>query len=445
MAISFPTVAEWTGYLETLSPPETIHLGLERMRELLERLSWRPEELPVITVGGTNGKGSTVALLESILRHAGYRVGAYLSPHLLRYHERIRIEGQDIGEAALCAGMTAVEQARGDLPLTFFEFGTAVALWVFREAPVDLAVLEVGLGGRLDAVNAVDPLAAAVTRIGIDHVEWLGPDRESIGVEKAGIFRSGRPAIVGDPAPPRSLSDVAGRLGADLWLRGVDFDGGVDGRSGSWSYRGRKIQYRELPAPGLAGSIQYGNAATALALLESLNARWPVDEPAIRAGLVHARLAGRFEWRQWDSGPAWCLDVAHNPQAAGVLADELSRRAAGIPCHLVFGMMRDKDLEGFIEPFVPLVDVFHPVGLPPPRGLGLEELTERLHARLPYARIEPWEDLPEAVMHCRQLPEPNAVYVVTGSFRTLERMIPLIESMCPSAVSGMPILEPSRT
>ena len=260
------------------------------MRELLERLSWRPEELPVITVGGTNGKGSTVALLESILRHAGYRVGAYLSPHLLRYHERIRIEGQDIGEAALCAGMTAVEQARGDLPLTFFEFGTAVALWVFREAPVDLAVLEVGLGGRLDAVNAVDPLAAAVTRIGIDHVEWLGPDRESIGVEKAGIFRSGRPAIVGDPAPPRSLSDVAGRLGADLWLRGVDFDGGVDGRSGSWSYRGRKIQYRELPAPGLAGSIQYGNAATALALLESLNARGPVDEPVGRGAPAKPRV-----------------------------------------------------------------------------------------------------------------------------------------------------------
>ncbi len=445
MAVSFPTVEEWTRYLETLSPPETIHLGLERMDELLRRLSWRPEAVPVITVGGTNGKGSTVALLESILRKAGYRVGAYLSPHLLRYHERIRIGGLDIGEEALCAGFSAVERARGDLPLTFFEFGTAVALWAFREAPVDLAVLEVGLGGRLDAVNAVDPMAAAVTAVGIDHIEWLGPDRESIGAEKAGIFRSHRPAIVGDPAPPRSLSDKAVQVGADLWLRGVDFDWMAEGRSGSWSYHGREVLYRKLPAPALAGFIQYGNAATALALLESLNSRWPVSEPAIRAGLLQARLPGRFEWRQWHPGPAWCLDVAHNPQAAGVLADELSRRTPGIPRHLVFGMMRDKDLDGFLGVLAPLVDVFHPVGLAPPRGLDLGELSRRLHARLPCARIEPWEDLPEAVMRCRQLPEPKTVYVVTGSFRTLERMIPLIESGCSPQASGRMTPGLSRT
>jgi dihydrofolate synthase/folylpolyglutamate synthase len=439
MAANFTTAAEWVRYLETLSPPETIHLGLERMRELLRRLSWGAETLPVVTVGGTNGKGSTVALAESILRHAGWRVGAYLSPHLLHYSERIRIAGQDIGEEALCAGFAAVERARGDLPLTFFEFGTAVALWAFRAAPVDLAVLEVGLGGRLDAVNAVDPLAAAVTSIGIDHIEWLGPDREAIGAEKAGIFRANRPAIVGDPDPPRSLSDRAGALGADLWLRGVDFDWVAVEGDGTWDYDGRRIHYRELPQPGLAGSFQYDNAATALAFLESLNPLWPVGEFAVRAGLTHARLPGRFEWRWWRPGPAWCLDVAHNPDAASVLARELTRRTAEGPFHLVLGMMRDKDLERFLAPFVPLIDVFHPVGLPPPRGLSLEELVRRLHARLPCARIEPWADPPEAVMRCRQLPEPKAVYVVTGSFRTLERIVPLIESLAPPDDAGAPV------
>ncbi|EQD33201.1 Folylpolyglutamate synthetase, partial [mine drainage metagenome] len=381
-------------YLESLAPPQTIHLGLERMEILLRRIGWGPSDPPALIVGGTNGKGSTVALVESILRAAGYRVGAYFSPHLLRYAERIRIHGVDIAEAPLCRAFAAAEVARGTLPLTFFEFGTATALLAFREAKLDCLVLEVGLGGRLDAVNAIDPIASAVTTVGIDHVEWLGADRESIGREKAGIFRACKPALVGDPNPPESLLDEALRVGAELVLRGRDFAWRREEAGGQWTYRSQVRERRGLPPPALLGDFQLDNAATALALVDAIAPNWPVPDPAVREGLIQARLPGRFEWRE-TGRIRWCLDVAHNPAAAATLARELGIRKESGPVHAILGMLCDKDVEGFVRELAPRVGIWHPIGLPEPRGLSASALEARVRSALPYAKIESGDPLQE--------------------------------------------------
>lgn len=425
------TVTGWLDHLESLSPPQTIHLGLERMQALLERIGWGPKDPPALVIGGTNGKGSTVAFVEAILRAAGYRVGAYFSPHLFRYEERIRINGAEIGDRPLCRAFAATEAERGTLPLTFFEFGTAAALLAFRETSLDCLVLEVGLGGRLDAVNAINPIASAVTSVGIDHVEWLGPDRESIGREKAGIFRTYKPAIVGDPDPPRSLLEEARRVGAALVLRGQDFDWQRDGETGSWSYRNQTRERLGLPEPALPGSFQLDNAATALALTDAIAQDWPVSDEAIRAGLGAARLPGRFEWRE-TGRIRWCLDVAHNPAAAATLARELRMRKEAGRVHAILGMLRDKDVEGFVRALDPEIDVWHPIGLPGPRGLPSSELAARVRAALPCARIECGDPLEELIVDGERA-QSAPVGVVTGSFRTLERMLPLIEERFPSS------------
>lgn len=416
------SAAGWIDYLESLSPPQAIQLGLARMQAVLRRIGWGPADPPALVVGGTNGKGSTVAFLEAMLRQAGYRVGAYFSPHLRHYAERIRIDGVDIDEASLCRAFAAAEEARGDLPLTFFEFGTVAALLAFRAAPLDCLVLEVGLGGRLDAVNAVDPIAAAVTSVGIDHVEWLGPDRESIGREKAGIFRSDTPAVVGDPAPPASLIGEAGRIGARLVQRDRDFGRSYPEARGPWTFWSQRGERADLPAPALGGDFQLDNASTALALLEAIEPDWPVPDEAVRAGLVEAHLPGRFEWRR--SGRIqWCLDVAHNPAAGAVLARELDRRSDAHPIHVLLGMMRDKDVAGFVRVLAPVVATWHPIGLPAPRGLAASELAARVRAALPCAKIESADPLGELLVQWEQA-EQTPLIVVTGSFRTLESVLP---------------------
>ena len=329
---------------------------------------------PLITVGGTNGKGSTCAMLERILLCAGYRVGLYTSPHLIDYYERIRIAGAPIGDAALCAAFERVEKARGGTPLTYFEFGTLAAWAAFAEAAVDALILEVGLGGRLDAVNAFDADCAIVASIDLDHMEFLGETREAIGYEKAGIFRPGRPAIVGDPQPPRSLIDHAVGAGAELQVLGRDF--GYLAEPGQWTWWGRRGRRGGLAHPALRGAVQLANASTAIAALDALAARLPVSMQDIRRGLSEVELAGRFQ--VFPGRPVVVLDVAHNPQAAGVLADNLGSMAFHPETWAVFGMLADKDISGVVERLRGRIDRWLVTSLTGPRGTSAAELAARL-------------------------------------------------------------------
>jgi len=309
-----------------------------------ERLGIRPS-CPVITVGGTNGKGSTCAMLDSMLRAAGYRVGRYTSPHLLRFNERASIDGAAADDAKLIEQFVAVEAARGEVSLTYFEFTTLAILRLFQHAQLEVMVLEVGLGGRLDTVNLVDADCAIVTSVDLDHMEFLGPTRAHIGFEKAHIYRRGRPAICADPAPPESLIAVARETGADLWLFGRDFN--YQGDRQQWSYAGRTQRRNSLPYPALRGANQLLNATGALAALESLADRLPISQQAVRQGLLTVDIAGRFQ--VLPGRPTVILDVAHNPHAAAVLAQNLDNMGFFPETHAVFGMLRDKDIRGVVE------------------------------------------------------------------------------------------------
>ena len=361
----FTTLNDWLRWQETLHP-RTIELGLERVRTVLRRLRPNAPPFAVVTVGGTNGKGSSVAFLDAILRAAGHRVGAYVSPHLLRYNERIQVDGAEADDESLCRMFARIDAVRGDVSLTYFEFGTLAALEWFWETGVDVAVLEVGLGGRLDAVNAVDADAALVTSVALDHTDWLGPDRDSIGHEKAGIYRPGRPAVCADPDPPPRLLEHARAIGARLLRVGSDYDFSHAGEI--WRWRSDAAWLDDLPLPALAGEHQLGNAAAALMVLTSLSDRLPVDAVAIRAGLTRARLPGRF---QIVPGPVeWILDVAHNPAAAAVLANQLKNRTCAGRTWAIMGLLADKDADGVIEALAGVVDEWRPVTLTGARAGG---------------------------------------------------------------------------
>ena len=404
--------------LEILAPPERMDFGLERMREAAARLGLLPLGVPAFVVGGTNGKGSVTAILAAILAASGHRVGVYTSPHLHAYRERIALDGRPLSSRAVLELLGEIRARAGDLPLTYFEITTLVALAAFRRRAPDVVVLEVGLGGRLDAVNVVDAVAAAVVSVDLDHTEWLGPDRESIGREKAGIFRSGRPALVGDPAPPASLLDAAACLGSDLWRRGEDF-GHVPGRvSGCWSYRGRRLGFEDLPPPALAGSFQTANAALALAILESVGGRFLPERRAVEAGLRAVRLPGRYEI-VGDGGRRLVFDVAHNPAAARVLAAELDREPASERSVLVLGMLADKDPVGFVRPLVPHARELVLLSLPPPRGLEARALAARLgESGLPRPTALARRG-GEALDFARACTRSGDRVLVTGSFRTV--------------------------
>lgn len=330
--------------------------------------------VPVITVGGTNGKGSTCAMLERILRCAGYRTGLYTSPHLINYNERVRIDGQPADDASLCEAFMRIEAARGDMPLTYFEFGTLVAWEAFYKAAVDAVILEVGLGGRLDAVNAFDADCAVVTSVDLDHMDYLGTTREAIGFEKAGIFRFGRPAIVGDANPPKSLLDQAKSVGADLQVLGRDY--GYLAEQSQWAFWSRRGRRGGLAHPALRGAVQLANASTAMAALESLAERLPVSMLDIRRGLAEVELPGRFQ--VLPGRPTVVLDVAHNPQAAGALADNLGGMAFHPETWAVFGMLADKDVAGVVGRLRERIDCWLTASLPGPRGTRADELAARL-------------------------------------------------------------------
>ena len=368
------TLNDWLARLEKMHP-KVIDMGLERVAEVKQRLGIQ-FNCPVITVGGTNGKGSTCAMLESILLQAGYRVGLYTSPHLIHFNERVRVNGEIASDAALIEQFAAVEAARGDVSLTYFEFTTLAILRLFVEAGFDAVILEVGLGGRLDAVNVIDADVAIVTSVDIDHAEYLGTTREQIGFEKAGIFRSGKTAICGDPVPPQSLIDHANAIGADLWLLGRDYN--YAGDKQQWNYGGRSIRRNSLGYPSLRGANQLLNASAALAALEALRHRLPVGAQEVRNGLVLVELPGRFQ--VLPGRPVVILDVAHNPHAAATLAQNLDNMGFHPYTYAVFGAMQDKDIDGVIAHLKNRVDHWCLTDLPLPRAASAELIRDKLVA-----------------------------------------------------------------
>ncbi len=367
-------LAGWLAHCERLHP-KTIELGLHRVRAVAERMGLR-FEVPVIVVAGTNGKGSTCAMLESIARQAGYRTGLYTSPHLVHFEERCRIDGEAVDARALLPQFERVERARQGATLTYFEFTTLAILGLLSSSAIDVAILEIGMGGRLDAVNIVDADCAVITSIDLDHMEFLGPDRETIGREKAGILRAGRPAIVSDPMPPASVTDRARELGADLWRFGHDFNCAGDKQQWSWAGRGRR--YSGMAYPALRGANQLINASGVLAALESLRTRLPVTAQAVRNGLAMVELPGRFQIVPGQ--PALVLDVAHNPHSVAALAANLDAMGFYPATHAVFGAMADKDLAPMLHKMHPLVDHWHFTNLPTPRAAAAADLQRQWQA-----------------------------------------------------------------
>lgn len=411
------SLEEWLRWQEALHP-QAIALGLDRIRPVAQKLGLPARGIRTITLAGTNGKGSSTALLSEIYLAAGYRTGSYTSPHLLRYNERVAIAGEPVSDDELCRAFAAVERARGEIPLTYFEFGTLAALWLFREAQVQLQLLEVGMGGRLDAVNLVDADCALITNIGLDHREFLGADREKIGYEKAGVLRRGQAAVCVDPQPPASIGREAGRVGARLWQLGRDFSHGI--AADAWHWQGPGQRYKKLPPPGLQGAVQYRNAAGALAAVTAMQKLLPVPESAIRAGLVRLQLPGRFERR--GPGGKIVLDVAHNVEAAQVLAENL--RAANISGNIrvVLGMLSDKPVAEFCAVLAGVARSFYLGGLPGPRGLSGAELAKRAGVS---ARV--FETVGEAFRQARADIGVNDTIVACGSFLTVAAVEGLLD------------------
>ena len=366
------TLADWLAHCERLHP-KTIDLTLGRMQRMRERLALDCGA-PLVVVAGTNGKGSSCAMLEAIALAAGYRVGLHTSPHLVHFEERCRIGGAPVAAQALLPHFEAVEAARGELALTFFEFTLLVIVRLLAAARLDLVILEVGLGGRFDAVNAFDADCAVITSIDIDHAEFLGDTREAIAFEKAGVMRAGRPAIVSDPLPPQTLLDHAAALDADLWLAGRDFR--FSGDRQQWQWAGRQRRYTGLAYPALRGANQLLNAAGVLAAFEALRGVLPVSAQHVRSGLARVDLPGRFQIVPGQ--PAIVLDVAHNPHAVAALVHNLDQMAYHPRTHAVFGAMRDKDLAAMLSRVAPLVDAWHFCGLPTPRAASAESLRDLL-------------------------------------------------------------------
>jgi dihydrofolate synthase / folylpolyglutamate synthase len=404
---------DWLVYIER-QHARPIALGLERVSAVSERLGQR-QTCPLILVGGTNGKGSTCAMLERILLCAGYRVGLYTSPHLLRYNERVRVDGRLVADDVLCDSFARVEAVRGDVALTYFEFGTLAAWEIFADHALDAVILEVGLGGRLDATNLYQPDVSVVTAVDLDHMEFLGPTREHIGFEKAGIFRSGRPAICGDPDPPRRLVDHAEAIGAELMILGREF--GYRRQDGQWQYHGPAGNRSGLAFPALRGAGQLANASCALAALDALHDRLPVAMQDIRRGLLEVELPGRFQ--VLPGRPTVVLDVAHNPQAARTLADSLGGMAFHPTTWAVFGMLRDKDIVGVVEAMKHRVDRWLPASLDGPRAATGAELARILESVAVPGPLSTFQSPSAAFGHAQGRAGEDDRILVFGSFLTV--------------------------
>jgi dihydrofolate synthase/folylpolyglutamate synthase len=412
--VSSRTLDDWLAHCERLHP-KTIDMTLARTQAVRDALGLR-FECPVITVAGTNGKGSTCAMLEAILLAAGYRVGLYIKPHLVHFEERCRIGCRPVDAQALLPYFEAVEAARGDTTLTYFEFTTLAILRCLAAAPLDVVILEVGLGGRLDAVNAIDTDCAVITSIDIDHTEYLGPDRESIGREKAHVMRAGKPAIVSDPMPPASVAAHAQTIGADLWLAGRDFNHGGDRQQWGWAGRGKRLH--GLAYPALRGANQLVNAAGVLAALQALHERLPVAAQAVRQGLATVELAGRFQIVPGQ--PTLVLDVAHNPHSVATLALNLDAMGFYPRTHAVFGAMHDKDLDGVVQRLAPLVDAWYCTDLPLARAASASALAGHVRTAVPAERPVTTHPTPAAALSAALgAADPADRILVFGSFLTV--------------------------
>lgn len=405
------SLADWLRYLEQ-QHHTSIDLGLERICQVADALFISEPAPQVITVGGTNGKGSTVRFLEQILLADGRRTGTYTSPHFIHYNERVRINGCELNDAEHCAAFAAVEAARGEVSLTYFEHGTLAALWLLKRAAVDVAILEVGLGGRLDAVNIIEPDVAAVTTVGIDHIDFLGDNREQIGFEKAGIYRRGKPAICADPEPPRRLLEHANAIGADLYCVGTDF--AYEVAEQGWNFTSKDWSLFDLPRP----SLPLVNAATALAVLRCLPQQ-PGAE-AIRQGLQRAQLPGRIEVRQVrranKQSVQVILDVAHNPHAASYLCQQLKERWPGRPVRAVCGMLKDKDIDGTLDTVSDQVAHWYLAALPGPRGAP----TGQLEAALDSKCVKAFASVQKAYENALSDAEAGDIVLCFGSFLTIQ-------------------------
>jgi dihydrofolate synthase/folylpolyglutamate synthase len=411
----FDTLDAWLQWQESLHPA-SIDLGLKRVARVADRLQCRVPAPVVISVAGTNGKGSCVALLEAMLLREGYRVASYTSPHLLRYNERVRLRGQTVSDAQLIDAFARVDRALCGDTLTYFEFGTLAALDIMTRETLDVAILEVGLGGRLDAVNIVDADAALLSSVGVDHSDWLGPDRQSIGREKAGIFRAAKPAVCGDPDPPPSVSAHAQRVAAELRVLGRDFT--LRRVARGWHWQGQGSCYRDLPLPALSGAHQLANAASVLMVLEMLSQVLPVSRKALEGGLRWARLPGRIEIIPGKVEQV--LDVSHNAQAAQALVDTLRHLPLAGTTHAVLGMMADKDAEAFIGALRSEVQYWYAVGLPVARARQAQQLAAQIVDIIGSAdTVRSCASVFEALTSLRERTRAGDRVLVCGSFYTV--------------------------
>ncbi|SMF39035.1 bifunctional tetrahydrofolate synthase/dihydrofolate synthase [Pseudogulbenkiania subflava] len=410
------TLPEWLSHLESLHPV-TIEMGLERVRRVRDAMGLAPR-CPIVLVAGTNGKGSVCAMLSTMLNRAGFKVGTYTSPHLLRYNERVAIDMQPVDDDLIVQGFAAVEAARGETSLTYFEFGTLGAVKTFVDQDVDVMVLEVGLGGRLDAVNVFEPDVSVVVSVDLDHQAILGDNREDIGFEKAGVFRAGKPAICADANPPQRLLDHAAALGADLKLYGRDF--GFNKLENQWSFRVGEVFRHALPFPALRGSYQLVNASTALAVLECLKEKLPVGIGAVKRGLLEVDWPGRFQ--VLPGRPLAILDVGHNPHAVKAMVANLKKLAFAENRYAVFSMLADKDLDAVVALAKDEFDGWFVGGLDLPRGQSGAQLAERL-ADLGVRNVNVYDTVAEAWTAALSAAGENDRIVAFGSFHTVAAVL----------------------
>jgi dihydrofolate synthase / folylpolyglutamate synthase len=419
------SLEQWLAYQAQVHP-QAIDLGLDRLRVVLERLQWRQPQIPVITIAGTNGKGSVSAYCASILGAANYRVGTFTSPHLHDYRERIQVHDRLAHPAELTEAFERIEIARGSVALTFFEFNALAALLIFEAAALDAWVLEIGMGGRLDAVNVVDPDVAVVTSIGLDHQEYLGHTLEAIAREKAGIFRPGKPAVIGGREPSLILEEIARDLASPLKRLAIEYNYIRDGAG--WRYRGTRWELPRLPAPALLGDIQFTNAATAIAALEEMAPRLKIPATAIARGLVEVQLAGRFQWvPPGTASPGWILDVAHNPDAARVLARNLKDRPVSGKTFGVCGILADKDAHGIASILDPYIQSWWSASVDGPRGRSGEELATAIRAEVA-GEVSAADSVGDACAAALQRAGPLDRIVVFGSFHTVGPALDWLET-----------------
>ena len=412
--VRFNCLHEWLEWQEELHFT-AIELGLDRCTEVAENMGLLKPDFTVISVAGTNGKGSSVAMLNSILCNSGYKTGCYTSPHLIRYNERIKLDEVEVTDEMLCESFSRIDHARGDVSLTYFEFGTLAALDIFHHADIDIALLEVGLGGRLDAVNCLDADVALITSIDLDHMQWLGLDRETIGREKAGIFRSNKPAICSDPHPPETVLQYAEEIGATLYIPGRDFNYQLS--DDNWSWQWGSVVHEKLPHPSQYNSCQVQNAAGVLMVLNVLDSRMPVAVGAIEKGLKNFSLAGRFQ--MLSEGTQTILDVAHNNQSAKTLVHNLKQFPNSGKTHIIIGMLKDKDRISVLGELIEIADYWHTVTISNPRGSDSETIKNELLELGVNVPISENDTVADAFHKLKDEIGIHDRIVVTGSFLTV--------------------------